>query len=107
ISGVINNLAYVGLGYNDTTYMTDFYQYNPSNDTWATVASIGGVPRYSGFAFTIGSDGYSGTGSYAGTSAPISNATFWRFSDCGGSGLSIQENPGQGNSVSISVTNDE
>ncbi|QLH45654.1 MAG: hypothetical protein HWD58_08570 [Bacteroidota bacterium] len=34
----MNQLGYIGTGYNGTNAMTDFWEYNTSTDTWTTKA---------------------------------------------------------------------
>jgi hypothetical protein len=94
------------MGYNDTTYMTDFYRYDPQNNQWATVASIGGIPRYWSFGFSLGNYGYVGTGSYHNISVPIKTNDFWRLSDCDGSPVGIISIPSnvENYNMIISVT---
>ena len=64
---VINNIAYVGLGYNESvggrfnSRLQDFWSF--SSDTgWTQLASFPDTPRSSAAAFSIGNYGYVGTG---------------------------------------------
>ena len=61
----IGNRGYVGLGNSVTgnpPYNQDFWEYNPTTDTWTQVANFGGGPRIWAPGFSIGSKGYVGTG---------------------------------------------
>ena len=66
---VINNIAYVGTGYNYTggKYLQDFWRYDPTSDSWYQVASMPasatGLPgRKDAVAFTLNGKGYVGGG---------------------------------------------
>jgi N-acetylneuraminic acid mutarotase len=58
----INGKAYVGTGYDGTNYRKDFYEYDPSTDSWAQVADYAGTARFQATAFSIENLGYVGTG---------------------------------------------
>lgn len=61
----IGDYGYVGTGYNrdlDTEELSDFWRYDTENDSWSQVADFAGGPRYSAVAFSIGDNGYVGTG---------------------------------------------
>jgi N-acetylneuraminic acid mutarotase len=64
ISFVINNKAYVGLGYNieDDEYLNDVWEYDPVRKFWVQRANFPGKGRTSAAAFSIDSKGYVGTG---------------------------------------------
>ena len=66
ISFVIDNLAYVGTGYDGDNYLNDFWQYNIDGGYWVQKASVPGNGRSSAVAFTASGQGYVGTG-YNGT----------------------------------------
>ncbi len=59
----LGNLGYIGTGkgQNDN-YMRDFYQYDPSSDTWTQIASMGGDGRMGAAAFTYNGKAYVTTG---------------------------------------------
>jgi len=67
VSFSIGNKGYWGTGSNDqnfnspTTY-DDFYEYDPSTDTWTQKANVGGSARSAGVGFSIGNLGYIGMG---------------------------------------------
>ncbi len=61
---VINNIAYVGTGFNASTneYYNDFWKYNPKENFWQRVADFPGTARSSAVAFAVNGKGYVGTG---------------------------------------------
>src|SRR5690606_21044971 len=61
----VGNKGYVGLGYNGTTALSDFYEYDPATDTWTAIAAELPVDkaRYGAVAFSLGNSGYVGLGS--------------------------------------------
>jgi len=63
VSFVIDNIAYVGLGYNyaSNSFLQDFYRYEPNSDSWYPVADFPGA-RSGAVAFTLNGKGYVGTG---------------------------------------------
>jgi len=80
----IGNYGYIGLG--DTTAkntslsLSDFWQYNPSANTWTQLANYGGGVREYPVAFVIGCKGYVGTGYvYVNSSTIIVENDFWEF----------------------------
>lgn len=55
--------GYIGLGSNtSTTYFSDFWEYNPANDTWVQIANFPGAARSGCFSFVIGDKAYVGAG---------------------------------------------
>ena len=58
----IGNKGYIGTGYNGSSYLKDFWEYDPSANTWTQKAEFGGGGRYGAVAFAIGDKGYLGTG---------------------------------------------
>ena len=59
----IGNKGYIGTGFDNTNQHTnDFWEYDPSTNTWTKKADFGGVGRYDAVGFSIGSKGYIGTG---------------------------------------------
>ena len=60
-----NGKGYVGTGYNDELVeeeLTDFWEYDPSKNTWTQKADFAGGARYNALAFSIGDKGYAGAG---------------------------------------------
>ena len=75
----IGNKGYIGTGYiggsgNGTT--NDFWEYNPSTDTWIQKADFGGAARMSSVSFSISNKGYIGLGT---SSASIQINDFWEY----------------------------
>jgi len=67
VSFSIGNKGYWGTGANDQNFLSptsynDFYEYDPSTDTWTQKANVGGSVRSGGVGFSIGNLGYVGMG---------------------------------------------
>jgi N-acetylneuraminic acid mutarotase len=86
VSFVLDSKAYVGTGLNNTGELRDFWQYNPANGQWRTVASLKlrvsttdpteyVAGRREAAAFAIGGYGYVG----GGESGVLGLTDFWRF----------------------------
>jgi hypothetical protein len=58
----VGNKGFVGLGYDGTNYLNDFWEYDPVADLWTQKANFQGGQRGGAVAFGIGSFGYVGTG---------------------------------------------
>lgn len=74
----MNGKGYIGTGITggfSGVLLDDFWEYDPTNDTWTQKANFGGVPRYQATGFSLLGKGYIGTG--------ISSASyeydFWQF----------------------------
>lgn len=59
---VIDNMGYIGTGYDGDDYLNDFWQYNIDGDYWVQKADFPGVARTSASAFSIDGKGYIGIG---------------------------------------------
>ncbi len=62
---VIGDFAYVGtgtVGISTDSASAEFYQYNPATDAWIQKRDFPGGPRNSAAGFSIGNNGYLGTG---------------------------------------------
>lgn len=63
---VIDRFGYVGLGADQYIggyhFTDDFWKYDPTLNSWTQVADFGGNARYAAPAFSIGVNGYVGTG---------------------------------------------
>ena len=60
-------------------YYNDFWEFDPSANSWAKKADIPRSPGYGGVGFSIGSKGYIGTGW---TLAAGNSQDFWEYSPC-------------------------
>jgi len=61
----IGNKGYIGTGYSEYSspyYKKDFWEYDPTLNTWTQRADFGGTARGYAVGFSIGSKGYIGTG---------------------------------------------
>lgn len=69
VSFVVNNIAYVGTGYNykQNIRLKDFWSYDPSNEIWLKVPDFPGVGRSRAVAFSLNGKGYVGTGTSDGS----------------------------------------
>ena len=75
----INGKGYLGTGYNGDIddgdeELKDFWEYDPTTDSWEQKADFGGTARYGAIGFSIGNDGYIGTG-YDGSE----QKDFWKY----------------------------
>ncbi len=89
----IGSKGYIGTGYTGIfpSYLEkDFWEYDPSSNSWTQKADFGGLARTDAVGFSIDGKGYIGTGTAFGTSMK----DFWEYSpetntwlqklDCGG-----------------------
>ena len=61
----IGTKGYIGTGragYPDYAHLKDFWEYDPSSNTWKQIADFGGTARRAAVGFGIGVKGYVGTG---------------------------------------------
>src|SRR5690606_16397611 len=58
----VGGKGYVGLGYDGEKALKDFYQYDPTANTWTKKADFPGEARFGAVAFTIGDNAYVGLG---------------------------------------------
>ncbi|MFI5164719.1 MAG: Kelch repeat-containing protein, partial [Bacteroidia bacterium] len=75
----IDTFGYIGTGFSSPngppyTYYNDFWEYNPTANTWIQKASFS-VGRYYAVGFSIGSKGYIGTGS----DGSVDLNDFWQY----------------------------
>ena len=63
----IGSKGYIGTGYDgiSAVYLNDFWEYEPSTNTWTVKTSYPGGAIDGAFAFTINNKGYVGTGAYS------------------------------------------
>jgi N-acetylneuraminic acid mutarotase len=62
ISFIINNKAYVGTGFDGTSYYNDFWELDLTTNVWTQKSPFPGEKRSMAVAFTIGNKGYVTTG---------------------------------------------
>ncbi|MDB5273365.1 MAG: hypothetical protein JWO58_1732 [Chitinophagaceae bacterium] len=83
VSFTINDIGYVGTGFDNTNRLRDFWAYDPHYDNWYkqdSLPAIGG-PRSEGVGFAVSGKGYVGTG----TDGTNYFNDFWEFTpDPGG-----------------------
>ena len=58
----IGDKGYIGMGWDGSTKMRDFWQYDPAANTWTQKADFGGTARFYAVGFSIGEKGYIGVG---------------------------------------------
>jgi len=89
VSFAIGNYGYVGLGYNGN-YLSDFWRYDPSTNTWTQVADFPGGARDGAVAFAIGNYGYVGLGK---TDSGYMK-DFWRYDPSTNTWTQVADFPG-------------
>lgn len=63
VSGfVIDNIGYMGVGYDGDDYLNSFWSYNIEGDYWSQKADFPGVSRNAAVGFEINGTGYIGSG---------------------------------------------
>lgn len=82
-SFVVNDRAYVGLGFNGSNYFQDYYEYNPSTDKWSEIATFIGGKRSGAISFTVGNKAYVGFGK---SNSGISTKDLYSFDPAGNEG---------------------
>lgn len=83
----IGNKGYLGTGFtgvvgifNLAVLTNDFWEYDPSNNSWTQKANVGGLPRDGAVGFSIGNRGYVGTGRARVSDIVYENAKdFWEY----------------------------
>lgn len=79
----IGTKGYIGTGYGyvyNANLSKDFWEYNPTTDSWTQKADFGGTARYFAVGFSIGTKGYIGTGgSYKYPSGGSFLQDFWEY----------------------------
>src|SRR5690606_19621323 len=94
VTFTLNGKGYIGLGYNreqDTRELGDFWEYDPSTDTWTQLPDFGGSARYGAVSFVVGSRAFVGTG-YDGGGY---NSDMWEFDPTTGEWQEVQGYPGE------------
>src|SRR6266496_2876260 len=74
----IGTKGYIGTGYdNFNNALKDFWEYDPTTNTWKQKADFGGTARYYTTGFSIGTKGYIGTGVENGGASFVKD--FWEY----------------------------
>ncbi len=71
----IGSAGYVGTGYDGNNFNSDFFQYDPLDDSWLEIRSYPGEKVEGGLAFVIGDKAYVCTGKNNG----LHSTDFWEF----------------------------
>ncbi|HYV92676.1 MAG TPA: T9SS type A sorting domain-containing protein [Chitinophagales bacterium] len=77
----IDSKGYMGTGQSPDAgwhFVKDFWEYDPSTDTWTQKADFGGIERWEAAAFSIGNIGYVGLGSNY-FDYPYDKNDFWEY----------------------------
>jgi N-acetylneuraminic acid mutarotase len=100
--------AYFGTGSNrDSVYFAvykDFWEYDPSLNTWVKISDFPGAARTDAISFVIGNKAYAGLGSN-GLFAPPIFSDFWSFDSETGSWSQIQNFPEANSLIGLSFSN--
>ncbi len=78
----LGSYGYVGLGsstYPVTTFLNDFWRYDPAADSWMQIINFPGAPRYSVFTFSFGCEAYLGSGESGPTTPRTFHNDVWKF----------------------------
>ncbi|RXF69064.1 Kelch repeat-containing protein [Arcticibacter tournemirensis] len=112
VSFVIDDIAYVGTGYNygasstDKRHLADFWSYDAARDNWDTIATFPGAPRTDAVAFSAGGKGYVGLGRNSLTDEKYKD--FYEYDPGTNKWTKIADFPGAGGryyAVSFSINN--
>lgn len=103
---VIDDKAYVMLGYNGDQYFTDVYEYDLSLGFWKTKASFPGIPRERAVSFSINGKGYVGTG-YNRNQSTEELGDFWQYNPADDTWTQLKDFGGTAryNAVAFTINN--
>lgn len=73
----VNGKGYLGTGLSGTTAFNDFWEYDPTLNTWTQKANFAGGQRYAAVGISIGNKGYIGTG--FDMTAGVNKNDFWEY----------------------------
>ncbi len=100
--------AYFGTGSNrDSVYFAvykDFWEYDPSLNTWAKISDFPGKARTDAISFVIANKAYTGLG-FNGLSAPPIFSDIWSFDGDTGTWSQIQDFPEANSLIGLSFSN--
>ncbi len=88
----INNFGYYGMGRNYNDYLSDFWKYDPINNSWEQVADFPGTPRAYGVSASSENFGYAGLG-YDGNNK-VDLGDFWKYDPQKNEWTNIEDFPG-------------
>lgn len=96
----IGSKGYIGTGtsaLDNSGLSNDFWEYDPSTNTWTQKANISGSVRVNAVGFSIGTKGYLGTGSgdMEGGGGPYYK-DFWEYDPACNAWVSVSDYPGSG-----------
>lgn len=72
----IDDVGFVGTGYDGNVALKDFYRYDASTNTWTEIAEFPGEASFGAVAFSLGNYGYVGLG---GTPTDRTFSDFYRY----------------------------
>lgn len=84
VAFVIDDLAFVGLGFDGDDDLRDFWQYDPAQDFWTRKDTFPGLARSAAVSFAVNGIGYVGTG--YNRDQDIELQDFWAFDPNAASG---------------------
>ena len=99
----IDSIAYIGLGWDGSDRLNDFWAYNANNNDWASIDTFPGVARNGAVAFSAGGKGYVGTG-YDGTSKL---KDFWEYDPASDTWTQIADFPGSARYGAVAFSIDD
>jgi len=70
----IDNIGYVGTGYDANGFTKDFYKYDPTTNAWTQLNDFGGTARKEAVGFSMGAQAYVGTGDDG-----VLKSDFWEY----------------------------
>lgn len=79
VAFVINEVPYVGTGYDGSKFLSDIYKYNVSNDTWTKITGYPGEKVESAISFTVNGKAYLCGGKNNG----LYNSVMWEYNPDG------------------------
>lgn len=92
----IGNFGYITTG-GGQFYNSDFYRYDPSNDSWTSLANFPGGPRSFGYGVENGGKGYVGFGLVATSQTNVTyHKDLWEFDPTNNTWTQLADCPGVG-----------
>ncbi|RIJ34317.1 Kelch repeat-containing protein [Pontibacter oryzae] len=103
VAFTIDGMAYVGTGYDGSSRLRDFWQFDANKGSWIKKASFPGQARNAAVSFTANGKGYVGTG-YDGTSYL---KDFWEYDPSQDTWTQIADFPGSARYGAVALSLDE